>query len=186
MESYRISPIFVVHGAGFFERCSFPKVIWTFSFLKCEYPNYDSILQNEELLEYSKELLSWFVKNTAHFYGPYFTVYNVHNLIHLHDVNCPKMSLFDMSAFAFENYMQTLKHYICKSPELVVQVVNRRCEIDETNSVKVKKDSSTKLSVNERDRCFLIKGSFIFGDEIEDNNMLYCRILPITKCESLF
>ena len=75
--------------------------------------------KNEELLQYSKELLSWFVKNAARFYGPYFTVYNVHNLIHLHDdVNYHKMSLFDMSAFAFENYMQTLKCYICKSTEL--------------------------------------------------------------------
>ena len=96
------------------------------------------------------------------------------------------MSLFDMSVFAFENYMQTLKRYIRKSTELVVQVVNRRREIDKTNSVKVKKDLSTKLSVSERDRCFLIKGPFIFVDEIQDNNMLYCRILPITKCESLF
>ena len=57
--------------------------------------------KNEELLQYSKELLSWFVKNAARFYGPYFTVYSVHNLIHLHDdVNYHKMSLFDMSAFA--------------------------------------------------------------------------------------
>ena len=143
--------------------------------------------KNEELLEYSKELLSWFVKNAARFYGPYFTVYNVHNLIHLHDdVNYHKISLFDMSAFAFENYMQTLKRYIRKSTELVVQVVNKRCEIGKTNSAKIKKDSSTKLSVNERDRYFLIKGSLIFVDEIQDNNMLYCCILPITKCESLF
>ena len=87
--------------------------------------------KNEELLQYSKELLSWFVKNAAPFYGPYFTVYNVNNLIHLHDdVNYDKMPLFDMSAFAFENYMQTLKCYIPKSTELVVQVVNRICEIE--------------------------------------------------------
>ena len=106
---------------------------------------------------------------------------------HLHDdVNYHKMSLFDMSVFAFENYMQTLKCYIRKSTELVVQVANRICEIDKTNSVKAKKDLSTKLSVNERDRCFLTKGSLIFVDEIQDNNMLYCRILPITKSESLF
>ena len=51
---------------------------------------------------------------------------------HLHDdVNYHKMSLFDMSAFAFENYMQTLKCYIRKSTELVVQVANRICEIDQ-------------------------------------------------------
>ena len=142
--------------------------------------------KNEKLPEYSKELLSWFVKNAGHFYGPYFTVYNVQKLIYLHDdVNYHKMSLFDVSAFAFENYMQTLKCYVRKSTGLVVQVVNRRCEIDKTNSDKVKKDLSTKLSVNERDRCFLIKGSFIFVDEIQDNNMLYCGILPITKSESL-
>ena len=36
-----------------------------------------------------------------------------------------------------------------------------------------------------REKCFLIKGFFIFVDEIQDN-MLYCCILPITKCESLF
>ena len=41
--------------------------------------------QNEELLDYSKELLLWFVKNAGHFYGSIFKVYNVHNLIHLHD-----------------------------------------------------------------------------------------------------
>ena len=81
--------------------------------------------------------------------------------------------------------MQTLKCHIPKSKELVVQVVNRICEIDKKHSVKVKKDLSTKLSVNERDRCFLIKGFFIFVDEIQ-HNMLYCGILPITKCESLF
>ena len=38
------------------------------------------------------------------------------------------------------------------------------------------------MSVNERDKCLLIKGSFIFADNIR----LYCRILPITKYDSLF
>ena len=143
--------------------------------------------KNEGLLQYSKELLSWFVKNAARFYGPNFTVYNVHTLIHFHDdVNYHKMSLFDMSAFAFENYMQTLKCYIRKSTELIVQVVNRIYDIDKTSSVKSKKDLSTKLFVNERDRCFLIRRPFIFVDEIQDNNMLYCRILPTTKYECLF
>ena len=80
--------------------------------------------KNEELLEYSKELLSWFVKNAAHFYGPSFTVYNVHNLIHLHDdVNYHKMSLFDMSAFAFENYMQTLKRYMVNLQSLLFKLL---------------------------------------------------------------
>ena len=83
-----------------------------------------------------------------------------------------------MSGFTSENYMQILKCHIPKSKELVVQVVNRICEIDKKHSVKVKKDLSTKLSVNERDRCFLIKGFFIFVDEIQ-HNMLYCGILPL-------
>ena len=91
-----------------------------------------------------------------------------------------------MSVFVFENYMQTLKHCIRKSTELVVQVVNRRCEIDKANSVKTKKNLRTKFSVNEGDTCILIKVSFIFFDEIPENNMPYCPILPITKCESLF
>ena len=89
-------------------------------------------------------------------------MYNVHN-VHLHDeVNYYKILLFDMSVFVFENYMQTLKHCIRKSTELVVQVVNRRCEIDKANSVKIKKNLRTKFSVNEGDTCILIKVSFIF------------------------
>ena len=40
--------------------------------------------KNEELLEYSKELLPWFVKNAAHFYGPYFLICHFLICQHLH------------------------------------------------------------------------------------------------------
>ena len=52
--------------------------------------------QNEELLDDSKELLPWSVKNASHFYGSIFKVYKVHNLIHLHDTIHDKLPLFDI------------------------------------------------------------------------------------------
>ena len=59
------------------------------------------------------------MKNAARFYGPYFPVYNVHNLLHLYDdVDYHKLSLFDLQACASENYMENLKRGIRKSTEL--------------------------------------------------------------------
>ena len=58
------------------------------------------------------------MKNAARFYGPYFPVYDVHNLLHLYDdVNHPKLSLFDMPECAFENYMENVNRGIRKSTE---------------------------------------------------------------------
>ena len=71
---------------------------------------------------------------------------NVHNLIHLQDDgNYHKISLFGMSAFTFENFIQNLKRYNRKSKELAFQVVNKKIETDKSNSVKVKKDLSIYL-----------------------------------------
>ena len=97
--------------------------------------------QNEELLDYSKEPLLWFVKNAGHFYGSIFKVYNVRNLIHLHDdIIHHKVLLFDTSAFAFENFMHTLKSHKRKSKELIVHIVNQKYEIDKANFIKQSKD----------------------------------------------
>ena len=145
--------------------------------------------QNEELLDYSKELLLWFVKNAGHFYGSIFKVYNVRNLIHLHDdIIHHKVLLFDTSAFAFENFVHTLKSHKRKSKELIVHIVNQKYEIDKANFIKQSKDLCTKLSIHDRDRCFTTQDSFLFlfVDEILDNNMVLCRIIHLRKFDSLF
>ena len=45
-------------------------------------------------------------------YGSTFTVYNVHNLLHLHeDVSFFNCSLNDVSAFQFKNHLQVIKEH---------------------------------------------------------------------------
>ena len=69
------------------------------------------------------------MKNAARFYGPYFPVYNVHNLLHLYDdANYHKLPLFDMPACAFDNYMKNVNRGIRKSTELAgVSYDQKRC-----------------------------------------------------------
>ena len=82
-----------------------------------------SILLNEDdderigLLDYSRELLVYFVRKCKEIYGDTFTTYNVHSLIHL----CDDSSHFhgplnSISAFQFEKHLQTLKK--CVKPRI--------------------------------------------------------------------
>ncbi len=64
-------------------------------------------------LQYAHELMSHFVMRCADLYGNYFSVYNVHGLIHLHeDVRHFNCSLNDISGFPFENHLQQIKKQV--------------------------------------------------------------------------
>ena len=84
--------------------------------------------------------------------------------------------------------MHALKSHKRKSKELIVDIVNQKYEIDKANSIKQSKDLCTKLSIHNRDRCFMTQDSFLFlfVDEILDNNMVLCRIIHLRKFDSLF
>ena len=62
-------------------------------------------------LPYAKDLLQYFVHNCKDIYGNTFTVYNVHNLLHIADdcenFNC---SLNDILCFTYENFLQRIKN----------------------------------------------------------------------------
>lgn len=84
---------------------------------------------DRELVCYAKELLLWFACNSINVYGNTFTVYNVHGLIHLADnVISHGCSLNTISAFKFENYMQSLKKMVRNSNNSIAQVVKRLSE----------------------------------------------------------
>ncbi|KAG8171141.1 hypothetical protein JTE90_027698, partial [Oedothorax gibbosus] len=72
-------------------------------------------------------LLTSFVEMSASLYGKDFQVYNVHSLIHLPEDSLHLGPLHSFSAFAFENYMQTLKSML-KKPHYLQQVVKRTLE----------------------------------------------------------
>ena len=57
-------------------------------------------------ISYAKDLLIFFIQKAPEFYGKKFLVYNIHNLIHLHqDVECFSETLDAYSCFAFENHL---------------------------------------------------------------------------------
>ena len=88
-------------------------------------------------VSYARDLLCWFVKNSRCVYGNLFTVYNVHALTHIaDDVVYHGSSLNHISAFKFENYMQTIKKMVKNSNNPIAQIVKR---ISERSVLKSKK-----------------------------------------------
>ena len=83
-----------------------------------------------EYLEDAQNLLHYFVYNAKFHYGSLFTVYNVHSIVHLcEDVKHYKVSLHDMSASPFENYLQRLKKFVRGTQNPLVQICKRLDEL---------------------------------------------------------
>ena len=77
-------------------------------------------------IAYAKDLLTFFVQKAPEFYGKKFLVYNVHNLIHLHqDVEYFGETLDAYSCFPFENHLQVLKRYVRNSRNPISQIVKK-------------------------------------------------------------
>lgn len=85
----------------------------------------------ELYLDYAKLLLKYFVKTFIILYGKENASHNVHNLFHLYNDAVNFGTLQEFSAFAFENYMQTILKMIRKNEKPLEQIV---CRISEQNS----------------------------------------------------
>ena len=137
-------------------------------------------------VQFAKELLIWFVKNSETVYGCTFNVYNVHSLIHLaDDVLHFNSSLDDLSAFKFENFMQTVKKSVRASTNPVAQVVKRMAESN-GNFNSRSKENFLKIKEFGKDSCFLTDGGEIcFIENIYDSTVA-CRILSKGIAEDFF
>lgn len=63
------------------------------------------------------------------YYGKYFTVLNVHNIIHLtDDIDFHQNSLNELSAFCFESYLSTVTNSFRSPTNLVAQYCRRSFE----------------------------------------------------------
>lgn len=152
-----------------------------------------SILLNEDdekrntLLQYSREILQWFVDASSREFGETFTSYNVHSLSHLaDDVERYGTSLNDLSAFKFENYMQILKKKVRNTNNPVAQVIKRDHEVKAANLV-VPNIIKPLISTTLKDSCFqLIGGDFCFVQEIHQNETIDCKVFKHRKLENLY
>ena len=129
-----------------------------------------------ELFHFAKDLLNWFVDISPFMYGNTFVVYNVHNLIHLHeDVKKNQCGLEDMSAFQFENFLQRVKKMFRKTHQPVSRIAKRVKEMEESNYTYISKDIKTKVEGNKnngRNSLFLLKNNKIgefLGFKVGDN-----------------
>ena len=84
-----------------------------------------------EYMDFAKNLLSYFVAKPKRIYGESFTVYNIHNLLHLAE-DCRNLhsSLNEISAFKFENYLQVIKKSIRNANNPVAQIAERKLEVE--------------------------------------------------------
>ena len=138
--------------------------------LLCESDNTKRI----EYLEDAQNLLHYFVHNAKFHYGSLFTVYNVHSIVHLcEDVKHYKVSLHDMSAFPFENYLQRLKKFVRGTQNPLVQICKR---LDELEGILYEgKCCINKIDVGIKNSCFTIKNGIVFVKEIMANGILFCN-----------
>ena len=82
----------------------------------------------DHYLDYSKQLLTYFVSSFGNLYGSSQLVYNVHSLIHLPD-DAQRYGILDnVSAFKYENYLGKLKKLVRRPQNPVAQIVRRIME----------------------------------------------------------
>ncbi len=140
-------------------------------------------------LQYAHELMSHFEMRCADLYGNYFSVYNVHGLIHLHeDVRHFNCSLNDISGFPFENHLQQIKKQERSGKNPLAQVTRRLSEIEYANA-KTQPEARPRmfLSTKERDNCFLLRDEkFAFIRERRGDGIVLCDVLHQRYTSPLF
>jgi len=132
------------------------------------------------MIDYARKLMRFYVANCERLYGAEFVVYNVHSLLHIaDDVDYFECSLDNVSAFPYENYLQSLKRLIRGSTNPIVQVSKRIIEYQFVHSdpfLVSPAVSNMKLSCAGRDSIvFLKSGRFAEICEVNGNTLL-CSI----------
>ncbi|XP_065683810.1 uncharacterized protein LOC124813452 isoform X1 [Hydra vulgaris] len=82
----------------------------------------------QNMCNFAQKLLTIFVQHSQKLYGPEFITYNVHCLVHLPDDVSRFGALDEISAFPFENYLQSVKKLIPKPSLPLEQVIKRVSE----------------------------------------------------------
>lgn len=143
--------------------------------------------QREAYLQYSRNVLHFFVENSAEFYGNTFCVHNIHSLLHLHeDVEDFKCSLNDISAFPFENHLQSIKRMVRNAQNPIAQVTKRIVEKKQANLSKTSSQKRFYVSANIRDSCFFLEDQIAFVREKRADGKLVADVVTMDDVHDLF
>jgi hypothetical protein len=140
---------------------------------------------NLEWISFSEKLLYKFVSDTSRLYSKEFLIYNLHSLIHLANDVRQFGPLDNISAFKFENYMQTLKKMTRSSNHKLEQVANRLAETMKSGYVKVNPSVNCKsgglassvgyIGTNTGDNCFFTdQGEVVIAISIDITSKTIC------------
>ena len=140
-----------------------------------------------EYMDFAKNLLSYFVAKAKRIYGDSFTVYNIHNLLHLAD-DCQNLhsSSNDISAFKFENCLQVKKKSICNTNNPVAQIAKRKLEVESHCSQMHKKENEIKCLVRLRDPCFRHNDKLVFVKRRLDDTRYECEVVHFNKVQHFY
>ena len=126
-----------------------------------------------------------FVDSAPNIYGETFNVYNVHSLVHLvDDVQYFESSLNEISAFKFENYMQTVKKSVKNSSNPVSQIVKRLKEKEII--VDHQENRPPKMKTAGKDSCFMTEDGVIVFIKSIQGNTITCDVLSKRAYESFY
>lgn len=150
-------------------------------------------------LDYAEQLLVYFVNKSVSLYGNRFPVYNIHSLTHLcQDVEKHQCSLNIISAFQFENFLQSLKKKVKGRKNALVEVCKRLSEDQSFRITKIARiHKSLKISPGQlmgKNSCFMTSDSFVFVQEKTEESDYICKVLNkrfsenffVNPCESKF
>lgn len=127
---------------------------------------------------YAKALLKEFVIQIPVLYTEDFLVYNVHSLIHLADDALKFGSLNNVTAFPFENFMQTLKKLLRAKNNELAQVIRRVYERQEVLVTKNNdKQPKFKISTGRDSGWKLQNGDIIVVHDCLDSSVRYRKFL---------
>ena len=132
----------------------------------------------------AEQMLKTFVENASEQYGILFPVYNIHNLLHLHeDVRKHNAPLDAMSCFAFENFNQQIKKCVRKKHQTVAQIIKRNAE----GLFHAKRQIRHGHSIKYADSCYKIDtNTYCFIKDSEDDSNFLCECFNIDQGEPLF
>ena len=138
-------------------------------------------------MNFAKNLLSYFVAKAKRIYGDSFTVYNIHNLLHLAD-DCQNLHspLNDISAFKFENYLQVIQKSIRNANNPVAQIARRKQEVENHCTQMHKKENEIKCSVRFQDSCFCHNNKLVFAKRRLDDMRYECEVVHFSKVQHFY
>ncbi len=147
---------------------------------------YDDSRKREAYVGYARNLLNVFVTNARKLYGETFTVYNVHNLLHLaDDVDIHRCSLDFISAFPFENHLRILKGSVRSNNKPVVQIAKR---LQEKSINELSSKTKRRFSLHRRDRVFFMDNDefAVLKEDMKDDNIFKCVFIKQSMMQPFF